>query len=108
MLKAFGADFGVVPSVGNSGAPKPIDHLVANIEDASAFGCLQPFVRTRTVHVATQFLDVEAKHARRMSAVDHGDNTFRSREITDFLDGLDYACVRRDMAGKNHLGARGD
>src|SRR6476646_6302925 len=68
-LEAFGAELCVIPTFGRNRVPESIHDLVTHKEKSRAFGRLQPLVRARGVHVAPEFLDVEAHGARNVSSV---------------------------------------
>jgi len=55
-LKPFRAQGSAHPNGGDDGVPQPVDDLVSHIKKTGAFRRLQPFVRARGVHVATQFV----------------------------------------------------
>ena len=90
-LEAFGANLGVVPAFGGDRVPQTVDDFVAHVEEARAFGRLQPLVRAGRVHVAAEFADVEAHHAGDMRAVDRGENSLGARQGREFLRGQHHS-----------------
>ena len=107
-LETFGANFGVVPTFGDDGVPEAVDDFVANVEEAGAFGGLQPLVRAGRVHVAAEVVDVEAHHAGDVGAVDGGENIFGAGQGGDFFGGEDDAGESGDVAEEDDASARGD
>src|SRR5450755_2652042 len=107
-LETFGANFGIVPTFGDDGVPKAVDDFIADVEEAGAFGGLQPLVGAGGVHVAAEVVDVEAHHAGDVGAVDGGKNIFGAGQGGDFFGGENYAGESGDVAEEDDAGARGD
>src|SRR6185369_7236255 len=106
-LKALGSDFFVVPTFGGDRVPEAVHNFIADVEKAGAFGGLEPFVRAGRVHIAAEIVEIELHHARDVSAVDGGENAFRTSESAELFCGKNDARDRGDVTEENDAGARG-
>ena len=98
----------LVPAFGDDGIPQAVDHFVAHVEKARAFGRLQPFVRARGIHVAAEVVNVQSHHAGDVRAIDGGENAFRAGERAEFFRGQNDAGERSDVAEEDDAGAWSD
>jgi len=73
-----------------------------------AFGGHQPFVRARRVHVATKIVNVKARHANDVRAVDGGENSLRAGERAELLRRQHDASDCGDVAEEDDAGAGSD
>src|SRR5262252_9624317 len=107
-LEALGANFHVVPAFGGNCVPHAVNHFVAHIKEATAFGRLQPFVWAGGVHVATEVVQVEFHHAGDVRTVHGTQNAFRTSQCTKLFCGQNHASKRGDVAEEDDARLRCD